>query len=153
MSKHNLHNNIAHLIEAHNFPSRHALAKYAGLHSSVMAKWAKPMSGYPQMKKIEPFARLFGLDPMRLICSDISKYYVPQFFAQPKKKIERSVVEPPSPASIKEARKKAGHTYDEAASVVYRAAPQRWAEWETGRHRMDPAVFELYLIKTGQRPA
>jgi len=29
--------------------------------------------------------------------------------------------------------------------LVYRSAAQRWQEWEAGTHRMDPAVFELYL--------
>ena len=57
---------------------------------------------------------------------------------------------PPTTEQIRAARKLAGQTQKQAAQVVYRAAFQRWQEWETGTHRMDPAVFELYLIKTGQ---
>ena len=57
----------------------------------------------------------------------------------------------PTPNQIKLARQAAGHTQKKAADLVYRSAAQRWQEWEAGTHRMDPAVFELYLIKTGQR--
>ena len=55
----------------------------------------------------------------------------------------------PTPAKILAARKAAGHTQQQAAETVHRADSARWREWESGRHRMDPAVWELYLIKTG----
>jgi len=56
----------------------------------------------------------------------------------------------PTPEQIKLARQAAGHDQKKAAQTVHRAAQQRWSEWEAGVHRMDPAIFELYLIKTGQ---
>ena len=37
-----------------------------------------------------------------------------------------------------------------AAETVHRADSARWLEWESGRVRMDKAVWELYLIKIGQ---
>lgn len=54
---------------------------------------------------------------------------------------------PPHPASVKEARKLAKHTQDEAAEVVH-STGRRWREWESGKHRMPPAAWELYLIRT-----
>lgn len=56
----------------------------------------------------------------------------------------------PTSALIREARLNAKHTQKTAAETVYRAADSRWREWESGRHRMDMAVWELYLIKTNQ---
>jgi len=59
-------------------------------------------------------------------------------------------IKPPTTANIRAARMNAKHTQQQAAEVVYRAADSRWREWESGRHRMDMAVWELYLIKTNQ---
>jgi len=56
----------------------------------------------------------------------------------------------PTPEQIKQARLDAGHTQKQAAETVHRADSARWREWESGRFRMDKAVWELYLIKTGQ---
>ena len=61
------------------------------------------------------------------------------------------MMQSPTPKEIRQARAAANHTQKKAAQVVHRAAAQRWGEWETGTHRMDPAVFELYLLKTGQK--
>lgn len=62
----------------------------------------------------------------------------------------------PSPEWIRAAREAAGHTQAEAAALVY--APRRsWQNWEREpsdpeNRRMHPAIFELYLLKTGQLP-
>lgn len=39
------------------------------------------------------------------------------------------------------------HTQQEAAEVVHRKDSARWREWESDRHPIDMAVWELYLIK------
>jgi len=59
-------------------------------------------------------------------------------------------MEHPTPEQIKAARLSAGHTQQTAAKTVHRANSARWREWESGRVRMDKAVWELYLIKTDQ---
>ena len=56
-------------------------------------------------------------------------------------------LEPPSPDAIRAARSKAKHTQQEAATVVHSTA-RRWREWEAGDHRMPPATWELYLLRT-----
>jgi DNA-binding transcriptional regulator YiaG len=56
-----------------------------------------------------------------------------------------------SPENIRTARVNAGLTQQEAAELVHRADSARWREWESGRHRMDSSVWELFLLKTGQR--
>lgn len=56
----------------------------------------------------------------------------------------------PSPQQIRKARKEAGHSQTAAAALVYRSR-RIWTEWEAGRAEMDPGLWELYLIKTGQQ--
>lgn len=58
-----------------------------------------------------------------------------------------SHLSPPSPERVRAARAKAGHTQAQAATVVH-STVRRWREWETGDHRMHPALWELYLIRT-----
>lgn len=57
----------------------------------------------------------------------------------------------PTPAEIKDVRKRAGLTQQQAAEVVHRADGSRWREWEGGKYGIDLAVWELFLLKTGQR--
>lgn len=57
--------------------------------------------------------------------------------------------ERPPAGLVKWARAQAGLTQAQAAAVVWRAAPSRWAEWEAGTYAMDPAVFELFCRKVG----
>ena len=61
---------------------------------------------------------------------------------------------PPTPADVRSARLGAGLTQAAAAAMVHRADSARWREWErdgrTGRV-IDPAVWELFLIKSGLR--
>ena len=55
----------------------------------------------------------------------------------------------PTPAQIRAARKAAGDTQAEAAAVIYKQ-PLAWARYELGTREMDPALLELYRLKTGQ---
>lgn len=57
----------------------------------------------------------------------------------------------PTPAEIKKVRTRAGLTQQQAAEVVHRADGARWREWEGGKYGIDLAVWELFLLKTGQR--
>jgi DNA-binding transcriptional regulator YiaG len=57
----------------------------------------------------------------------------------------------PSPLKIKQARMEAGLTQAQAATLIYKGL-RTWQGWETaeslpGHRKMDPAFFELFLIK------
>jgi len=56
----------------------------------------------------------------------------------------------PTPEQIKLARTSAKQTQLQAAETVYRDDSAVWRKWESGRYKMDRAIWELYLIKTGQ---
>lgn len=53
----------------------------------------------------------------------------------------------PAPTAIKAAREAAGLTQAEAAALLYKTA-RAWQWWEAGDREMDPAHWELFLIKT-----
>lgn len=60
----------------------------------------------------------------------------------------------PTPDNIKAARLAANLSQREAAALVHREPPRgasRWSEWETGRHEMPRAEWELFLLKTFKR--
>lgn len=52
---------------------------------------------------------------------------------------------------IRAAREKAGLTQADAALLVYTAL-RTWEDWEAGRARMHPGLWELFCIKTGGTP-
>ena len=58
---------------------------------------------------------------------------------------------PPSPEEIRAARQSAHLTQTQAAELIYK---QRlaWARYESGDREMDPALWELFQIKTKQNP-
>lgn len=53
----------------------------------------------------------------------------------------------PTPAEVRAAREAAGLTQTAAATLVHSTLP-RWQEWESGKHRMHPGLFELFSLKT-----
>jgi putative transcriptional regulator len=55
----------------------------------------------------------------------------------------------PTAAAIHAARKHAELTQTEAAQRIY-STLRTWQDWEAGARRMHPALFELFLLKTGQ---
>ncbi len=55
----------------------------------------------------------------------------------------------PTPDDIRSARKGAGLTQTNAATLVG-AALRTWQEWEAGDSRMHPGLWELFLIKAGK---
>ena len=55
---------------------------------------------------------------------------------------------PPSPAAITLGRNAAGLTQSQAAQLVH-VTPGAWQKWELGKARMRPAIFELFMLKTG----
>lgn len=66
----------------------------------------------------------------------------------------RTLAHSPLPREVVAARECAGDTQTAAALRVY-ATLRAWQNWEsegTEGRRMHPAVFELYLLKTGQHP-
>ena len=50
---------------------------------------------------------------------------------------------------VKAARSACGLTQAEVAPIVYTSI-DNWQNWEQGRHTMRAALFELFLLKTGQ---
>jgi DNA-binding transcriptional regulator YiaG len=56
----------------------------------------------------------------------------------------------PAPDQIKEARRKAGLSQTAAAELIY-STLRTWQDWEAGIARMYPGLFELFLLKTGQK--
>lgn len=55
----------------------------------------------------------------------------------------------PTPDQVKAARTAAGHSQKQAGETIYKGL-RTWQQWEKGDRVMDPAFFELYLIKTDQ---
>lgn len=53
----------------------------------------------------------------------------------------------PTPEDIKQARSDAGLTQTEAARCLHKGL-RTWQQWEAGDRKMDPALFELFLIKS-----
>ncbi len=49
---------------------------------------------------------------------------------------------------VKSARAAAGLTQAAAAALVYTSI-SNWQNWEQGRYLMIPAIYELFLLKTG----
>jgi putative transcriptional regulator len=58
----------------------------------------------------------------------------------------------PDPADIRAAREAAGLSQEQAAAVVHLGNRMRWSEYERGARGMDPARWELFLIKVGRHP-
>jgi putative transcriptional regulator len=56
----------------------------------------------------------------------------------------------PTPEEVRAARLANGHTQEQAAAVIYKTW-RGWINWERGIREMDPALFELYQLKTGQK--
>lgn len=54
----------------------------------------------------------------------------------------------PHRSTLLDARESIGHTQQQAADIVYRSR-LGWQKMERGDRPVDPAVLELYLIKTG----
>lgn len=63
----------------------------------------------------------------------------------------RVIPEPPTPGQIRLARMTYGLTVDAASAVVYRTA-SAWTQYENGVRPMDPALWELFRIKTTMIP-
>ena len=49
---------------------------------------------------------------------------------------------------IKQTRLDAGLTQLQASKLVY-SSQKNWSDWESGNHKMHPAIYELFLIKLG----
>jgi hypothetical protein len=65
--------------------------------------------------------------------------------------------QPPSAEEVKEARLNATKTLglekdmtQTEAAIIVHGKLRAWQDWEGGQRDMNPAVFELFLIKTAQ---
>lgn len=55
----------------------------------------------------------------------------------------------PTPEQVKQARTTAGLTQKQAAEVIYKKI-LAWQRYESGDREMDVALYELFMLKTGQ---
>lgn len=55
----------------------------------------------------------------------------------------------PTPDDIREARQSAGLSQTAAAGLIY-STLRTWQDWEAGKARMHPGLWELFTIKTKQ---
>lgn len=58
--------------------------------------------------------------------------------------------EHPSPESIRARREAANLTRSQAADLIH-SNEWRWRDWEAGKHKMLPGLWELFLLKLAQR--
>lgn len=67
---------------------------------------------------------------------------------------DKSQVEPrasnPRPDEISGLRTDAGLTQQQAADLI-RASKRSWENWEQGRVKMHPGLFDYFLIRIGQK--
>ena len=60
-------------------------------------------------------------------------------------------VRSPKPAAIRAARLAAGLTQTQAGALCHRSL-RAWQDAEAGLRALDPAAWELFLLRTGQHP-
>ncbi len=56
----------------------------------------------------------------------------------------------PTPDQIRAARLAAGLTQPKAGELIL-ASKRSWENWEQGRVKMSPGLFDYFLVKTGQK--
>ena len=56
----------------------------------------------------------------------------------------------PTPEQIKQSRLNAGLTQAQAAAVIHKKL-LAWQRYESGDREMDAALYELFMLKTGQK--
>ena len=59
------------------------------------------------------------------------------------------ILPPPTPDEIRAARAAVGHSHLVAAAVIG-VSKRRWEGWEQSEAPMLPALYQLYLLLTGQ---
>lgn len=55
-----------------------------------------------------------------------------------------------APDTLRELRTEAGVSQTMIAKMVHLSGPSRVSDWEKGKHPIDPARWELLLIKLGK---
>lgn len=58
----------------------------------------------------------------------------------------------PAGPQLRAAREAAGLSQAQAAALLYRSA-RNWQQWELGERQMDPALWELFVLKTAGKAA
>lgn len=58
----------------------------------------------------------------------------------------------PAPDVLRELREAAGLSQTALAELIHLSGPSRISDWEHGKHPIDPARWELLLVKLGQHP-
>jgi putative transcriptional regulator len=53
----------------------------------------------------------------------------------------------PTPEAIRETRQQAGLSQTAAAALIH-STLRTWQDWEAGKAKMHPGLWELFLIKT-----
>lgn len=60
-------------------------------------------------------------------------------------------METPTAAAIRQAREASGLSRAKAAELIHKSV-RTWEKWEMDERPMDPAFFELFLIKAPKPP-
>lgn len=60
------------------------------------------------------------------------------------------VLTSPAPDEIKSRRKVSGLSQEKAAELIF-SKRRTWQDWESGKATMHPGLWELFLLKTGQK--
>lgn len=68
----------------------------------------------------------------------------------PNRSRDKSQASNPSTDQIVSARNAVGYTQKQAAEKIMHSV-RTWEKWETGERRMHPALFDYFLLKTGQK--
>ena len=56
-----------------------------------------------------------------------------------------------SPSKLREAARLASGLSQNQAAELIKASPRSWENWEQGRVKMHPGLFDYFLIKTKQK--
>jgi putative transcriptional regulator len=62
-----------------------------------------------------------------------------------------TAIESPAPAAVRDYRVRAGLTQTQAGALCHRSL-RAWQDAEAGLRALDPAAWELFLLRTGQHP-
>lgn len=60
--------------------------------------------------------------------------------------LNRQLMNNPTPAEIRQARESAGLSQTAAAALIS-STMRTWQDWEAGKSRMHPGLWELFRIK------
>lgn len=120
--------------------AEHLASAPASVRGGLHAKDLEWIARHPDVPAIEAAARL--------ACRSINN---PDGILYPPAPRPHVDVSAPTPEEIRSARLAAGLTQTQAAELCHRSL-RGWQDAESGARALDPAPWELFLLRTGQHP-